>query len=58
MKTFLKTVVFFALLGAILVPGTWLWLVGHLDKPLLIDDRVRAFYDHHGILDWQPTETL
>jgi hypothetical protein len=27
-------------------------------KPLLSDDRIRTFYDHHGILDWQPTETL
>jgi glutathione synthase/RimK-type ligase-like ATP-grasp enzyme len=26
--------------------------------PLLSDDRVKDFYEHHGILEWQPTEGL
>jgi hypothetical protein len=27
-------------------------------KPLLIDERVRRFYEHHGILDLRPTKPL
>lgn len=27
-------------------------------EPLLADERVRGFYDYHGILDWRPTEAL
>jgi hypothetical protein len=26
--------------------------------PLLSDERVRAFYEEHGVLDWQPTQEL
>lgn len=38
MKKVLRTVLFTGLIAALLVPGTWFWLLGHLDKPLEISE--------------------
>jgi Sugar-transfer associated ATP-grasp len=46
--------------GPVVLEGNYFSDVNLLQvhRPLLSDERVHGFYDHHGILQWQPTQAL